>query len=213
MKTRIAITAGSVTLAAALALGACSSSGDHGGMSMSSDTTQGTTSSTVAIPADAVFNATDVGFAQGMIPHHAQAIEMAEMALEKTESAEVRSLATAIKAAQQPEIDELSGWLQDWGQTVPETSEGGAHDMSGTSGMMMSGMMSSTDMESLDKSEGVEFDRMFLEMMILHHEGAISMAEDEVADGKFANAKAMAQTISSTQQTEISEMEALLSAM
>jgi uncharacterized protein (DUF305 family) len=202
MKVRISFAVGVVALAGGLVLAACSSSEDHSGM---------TTESTSA--ADAPYNATDVGFAQGMIPHHGQAIEMAEMALDRSDDADVLRLAAAIKAAQQPEIDQLSGWLEDWGQTVPDADIGADHDMSDTGGMMMSGMMSAADMERLDGAAGSSFDRMWLEMMIQHHEGAIDMADDELADGKFADAKVMAQNIITSQQAEITEMEGLISEM
>ena len=83
------------------------------------------------IPESANFNATDVGFAQGMIPHHAQAVEMADLALEKSTNADVLALAKQIKASQNPEIQTMSGWLQSWGQKVPSTDSmsGGGHDM------------------------------------------------------------------------------------
>jgi uncharacterized protein (DUF305 family) len=214
MKVRLSFAVGVVALAGGLLLAACSSSEDHSGMTAeSTNAVEGSTATTAAIAADASYNATDVGFAQGMIPHHGQAIEMAEMALDRSDDADVLRLATAIKAAQQPEIDQLSGWLEDWGQTVPDADIGADHDMSDTGGMMMSGMMSAADMERLDGAAGSSFDRMWLEMMIQHHEGAIDMADDELADGKFADAKVMAQNIITSQQAEITEMEGLISEM
>jgi len=93
------------------------------------------------------------GFAQGMIPHDAQAIEMADLALSNTTNPEVLSLATAIKAAQSPEIETLSGWLRQWGQPVPSM---GGFDWTTTcrasNGMMMDGMMSKADMDQLESS-------------------------------------------------------------
>jgi uncharacterized protein (DUF305 family) len=214
MKVRISLAVGVVALAGGLVLAACSSSEDHSGMTTESiNAVEGSTATTAAIAADTPYNATDVGFAQGMIPHHGQAIEMAEMALDRSDDADVLRLAAAIKAAQQPEIDQLSGWLEDWGQTVPDADIGADHDMSDTGGMMMSGMMSAADMERLDAAAGTNFDRMWLEMMIQHHEGAIDMADDELADGKFADAKVMAQNIVTSQQAEITEMEGLISEM
>ncbi len=199
-KTSIAL---GLVLAAAVGLGACSS--DHSGMSgMSSSTT-------IAVPSDANYNATDVGFAQGMIPHHAQAIEMADLALTNTTNPDVLALANQIKAAQSPEIEKLSGWLGDWGQTVPSTASGSIdHDMSGMDGMMMDGMMSQADMDRLETSTGTEFDRLWLELMIQHHEGAVKMSKSEVAGGKNPDAIALAQAIISSQQAEITTMESLL---
>jgi len=193
----------SVTVAASLSVAACSSNASHSSM---------TSSSEVTIPATATFNATDVGFAQGMIPHHAQAVEMADLALEKSSNAEVVALAKQIKAAQNPEIQTMSGWLKAWGQNVPSTDSmsSGSHDMSGMSGMMMDGMMSEADMKKLESSTGTAFDRLWLELMIQHHEGAVRMSEDELKDGKQPEAKALAQSIVSSQQAEISTMKSLL---
>ena len=144
-------------------------------------------------------NDADVEFAQGMIPHHEQAVEMAGMATEQAESADVKALAEQIEAAQAPEIETLRSWLEDWGED---------EDMGGMD--HGSGMMSDDDMSALEEATGAEFDRMFLEMMIEHHEGAIEMADTEIEDGQFPDAIEMAETIKSTQEAEIAEMEALL---
>jgi uncharacterized protein (DUF305 family) len=154
---------------------------------------------------DAAHNDADVTFAQGMIPHHQQAIEMAQMAADRAESAEVLDLAERIEAAQAPEIEELTAWLESWDEEVPA---GGDH-----SGMDMDsggGMMSTEDMDALEAASGAEFDQMFLEMMIEHHQGAIAMAEEEIAAGEYPDAIAMAEEIASSQQAEIDEMTALL---
>jgi uncharacterized protein (DUF305 family) len=202
-KTRTASIAISLVLVTAVGLGACSS--DHSGMSgMNSSTT-------TEIPANANYNATDIGFAQGMIPHHAQAIEMADLALTNTTNPDVLTLANKIKTAQSPEIEKLSGWLREWGQTVPSIAPGSMdHDMSGMGGMMMDGMMSQADMDRLETSTGTEFDRLWLELMIQHHEGAVKMSKSEVAGGKNSDAIALAEAIISSQQTEITTMESLL---
>ncbi len=192
------------TLAAAALVAACSSGESHSSMSDASKQT---------IPESANFNATDVGFAQGMIPHHAQAVEMADLALEKSTNADVLALAKQIKASQNPEIQTMSGWLQSWGQKVPSTDSmsGGGHDMTDMGGMMMGGMMTEADMEKLESSSGTAFDRLWMELMIQHHEGAVRMSEDELKDGKNPDVKALAQTIVTSQQAEISTMNSLLS--
>jgi len=192
------------TLAAAALVAACSSGESHSSMSETSKQT---------IPESANFNATDVGFAQGMIPHHAQAVEMADLALEKSTNADVLALAKQIKASQNPEIQTMSGWLQSWGQKVPSTDSmsGGGHDMTDMGGMMMDGMMTEADMEKLESSSGTAFDRLWMELMIQHHEGAVRMSEDELKDGKNLDVKALAQTIVTSQQAEISTMNSLLS--
>ena len=149
----------------------------------------------------------DVAFATGMTPHHQQALEMAEVAAEQAADPKVKDLAGRIEKAQDPEIEQMSGWLRDWGQPVP--TPGGGH--AGHSGMP--GMMSDAEMGSLMKASGADFDRMFLEMMIRHHEGAIEMAKEEQDKGANAAAKQLAGSIATSQSAEIKEMRDLLDAM
>lgn len=212
MRSRSSGVIAAVVLTGAVVLGACSShssSGSHSGMNGGS--------STISIPPNADFNATDVGFAQGMIPHHAQAIEMADMAVAANAGPQVRALAQRIKAAQNPEIQTMSTWLKQWNQTVPDVGEGsmsnGSHDMTDMPGMMMDGMMSKADMTRLAESKGTAFDRLWVELMIQHHEGAVRMAKDELANGKNPAALALAQSIITSQEAEINEMNALLAAL
>lgn len=175
-------------------LAACGS--DHGGHSAAS----------VEVSPDAAFNAADVMFAQGMIPHHQQAIEMADMALDPAVGAgpEVLDLATRIKAGQDPEIAQMTTWLADWDQpTAMDLSDG--HTMDG-----MDGMLSSDEMKDLAALSGAEFDTAWMEGMIRHHEGAITMAEDVAAQGKQPEVKALAEQIIAAQRAEIDEMRALL---
>lgn len=221
MRTRLVLPA--VIAVAGLTLGACSSSDDHNGMnssgagmddmgSMGTGNAPGSTT-TLDIPEGAEFNATDVAFAQGMIPHHAQAIEMADMALEISTNPDVTVLAEQIKAAQGPEIDQMTTWLTDWDQTVPDPDAPMDENMDSAGGMMMTGMMSEADMARMGNATGTDFDRMFLEMMILHHEGAIEMAEQELADGKYQPTKDLAQAVITGQQAEIEEMNALIDSL
>jgi uncharacterized protein (DUF305 family) len=177
----------------------------------------GTPSSSSSATAQGESNDADVTFAQGMIVHHRQAVEMAELAAGRTENPQVLDLATRIGAAQEPEIATLTGWLQEWGAEVP--AEG---DMSGMGGMDhsgmesmggmegMGGMMTPEQMTALDQASGPDFDRMFLEMMVEHHRGAVEMAQTELDEGADAEALALAQQIIDTQQAEITEMESLL---
>ena len=154
-------------------------------------------------------NDQDVAFAQGMIPHHEQAIEMSDMVIERGERAEVKALAEQIKEAQAPEIETLRGWLEDWGESeAAEAEHGGGHGASEDDGEMT--MMSEEEMAELEKASGGELDRMFLEMMIRHHEGAIAMAQTELEAGQYPEAKEMAQVIIDTQQEEIDRMTELL---
>lgn len=153
---------------------------------------------------DAGHNDADVAFAQQMIPHHQQAVEMAEMALDPAREASepVRDLAGRIGDAQQPEIETMQGWLEDWDAKAEDHSD---HDMGG-----MTGMMSDDQMSALAAATGTDFDRMWLQMMIEHHEGAVEMAETEVADGQDSQAKALARAIIDAQRAEITEMTRLL---
>lgn len=148
-------------------------------------------------------NDADVEFAQQMIPHHEGALEMAKLATEKASDAKVKDLAGRIEAAQEPEIEQMKGWLEDWDESV---DSGGGMDMGGGS---MSGM-SKDDMSKLEAATGTEFDRMFLTSMVEHHKKAIEMAETEIADGQFADAVALAEQIKSSQEAEVTEMEAML---
>jgi uncharacterized protein (DUF305 family) len=153
---------------------------------------------------EADHNEADVSFAQDMIPHHRQATEMAAMVESRTKNPDVRELASAITAAQQPEIDVMSGWLKSWGEEVPEEMSGMDHSDG------MPGMMSPDDLGALEKASGGDFDRMFLTMMIEHHEGAIEMAKTEEAEGTFADAIELARRIQKDQAAEIRTMEGLL---
>jgi len=150
-------------------------------------------------------NAADVAFAKGMIPHHRQAVEMADLAETRASSSEVKSLASEIKKAQDPEIKTLSGWLKAWGEQVPEEMGGMDH-----MGHDMPGMMSAEDMKELEGLSGKAFDTAFLKMMIKHHEGAVSMAESEKSDGSYGPAVSMAETIITSQSGEIDRMNKLL---
>ena len=161
--------------------------------------------STSAVESQTQFNDADVAFLEGMYPHHAQAVEMSDMVAGHTDNAEVVALAAAIKAAQQPEMDRMTTWLQQWGQPVPTP------DMSGMHGMNHgAGMMSADQMDALTALSGTEFDRQWLTMMIAHHEGAIDMANTELADGENPEARQMATDIVTAQQKEITDMQASL---
>lgn len=157
----------------------------------------------------AKFNEADVTFATDMIPHHQQAVEMAEMAADRAQSQEVRQLAEDIADAQGPEIQTMTQWLQDWGQQLPS----GAMDHSAMghgSSQEMPGMMDETEMSALAATDGATFDEMFLLMMIDHHRGAIEMARTEQANGQNPDAVALAERIQSDQKAEITTMEQLL---
>jgi uncharacterized protein (DUF305 family) len=154
-------------------------------------------------------NEADVRFAQMMISHQRQAVEMAEMAVERAENPEVKALAEQIQAAQDPEIETLTGFLEAWGAEGDMPGMGGM-DHSGMGDM--SGMMTPEQMNEMQSATGAAFDRMFLEMMIVHHEGAVRDAEREVAEGVNPEAKELATQIISAQNAEIAQMRQMLQA-
>jgi uncharacterized protein (DUF305 family) len=167
----------------------------------SSDTSTGTD----VVEAVTDFNEDDVMFAQMMIPHHEQAIEMSDIALDPTVGASevVKSLATRIKGAQDPEINTMKGFLTSWKMSL-------TMDTSMDHGDMMSGMLSAEEITNLSTLRGTEFDRAWITGMIAHHEGAIEMAADVLKDGKNAAVRTLANTITSGQDAEIIEMKELL---
>jgi uncharacterized protein (DUF305 family) len=175
------------------------------------------TSFSTSVSAEAGHNAADVSFAQNMIVHHRGAIEMARLAATRASSQKVKDLAARIEAAQTPEITELTSWLAAWGgPTAPsETSMPGMDHSSGSmgSGEMSSGgaigMMTDAQMSELRSASGPTFDRMFLQLMTIHHKGAIAMAGTERADGSNPQAVALALAIATSQTAQVTEMSAI----
>ncbi|WP_191563207.1 DUF305 domain-containing protein [Janibacter melonis] len=202
LTTRRATVVG-VSALAAVALSACSSDSDgsmpgmnHGSESMSSSTSGPASSGQEG----------DVMFAQMMIPHHQQAVEMADLALDDSSgaSAKVQALAKDIKAAQGPEIQTMQGWLEQWG--AEPASEGMGHG-----GMDHGdGMMSKSEMTDLESASGEKFDQMWLTMMIKHHQGAVKMAKDVQSTTSNSEVKTMAADIIKAQNSEITTMKDLL---
>ena len=188
MKIRT-IARGSVAIATALVLAGCTiPSGNMPGMDHSA--------------AD-MFNNADETFLMEMIAHHEQAIEMADMVLDEDGVDEqVTELAQKIKAAQGPEIETMKSWLDDWGMEFVD---------SGMEGMDHSGgMMSDDDMAMLENVTGADASRVFLELMIEHHQGAIVMAQRQLDNGVNPDALELAQAIIDDQTAEIAVMQALL---
>lgn len=161
-------------------------------------------------------NDADVAFAQQMIVHHQGAIAMADLAPTRADSQQVKDLAAQIKAAQAPEIEQMTGWLQAWGAT--DTDANGMPNATGDMGSGMSGMdhddapgmMSDDQMAELTSASGAEFDRLFLQQMIVHHQGAIDMADTEIAQGSNTTALTLAESIKTSQAAEIAVMQQLL---
>jgi uncharacterized protein (DUF305 family) len=149
-----------------------------------------------------------------MIPHHAQALEMVEMAQDRDLPPEIEELASQIEEAQEPEIETLSGWLESWDQEVPEVEGKSAEEMAEMEDMTgaedAAGMMSEMSMRQLRNAPDTAFKDVWLSLMIAHHEGAVRMAETEIAEGQNADAVTLAEEIVTTQGAEIAVMESLI---
>ncbi|MDT5170846.1 MAG: hypothetical protein QOD02_4181 [Mycobacterium sp.] len=182
-------------LTALLTMTACSSSDNK-------SATGGTSSAgSTSTPAASAHNQADVTFAQGMIPHHEQhCIQMSDIILGKQGiDPRVVQLANQIKAEQGPEIQQMKSWLSQWGQ--PTTSS------------MAPGMMSDQDMTALKNAQGVDASKQFLTGMIQEHQAAIAMAQDEIKSGQYPPAVALAHSIVTNHQQEITTMQGILASL
>jgi uncharacterized protein (DUF305 family) len=168
-----------IALVALVGLTSCSADNSHMGMH------------------DEKYNGAAIMFAQMMIPHHEQAIELSNLAIKTSTDAEILSLASQIKSEQSPEIKQMETWLESVG--MPDM-----HHM-----MEMPGFVEESDFAALKKLTGAEFDIRFLELMIGHHEGAIEMAQD-IKGNKNSEVKALSDAIISSQTSEITEMKTLI---
>lgn len=198
-----------VALSATALLAACGSSTTSSNSTMPMASSMASVmasgqSSAAALPAG---TEADVTFAQLMIPHHQQAVQMADLALAQATTPEVKALAQRIKDAQGPEITMMSGWLQGWGAPMAMASDMAGMDMGGQTA---SGMMTDKDMTDLANAQGADFDRMWLTMMIAHHKGAITMAQDVKASSSTPEVTSLADAIISGQTKEIDYMNTLL---
>ena len=210
---RITATFAGLVLTATLAACADQSTTPPAATTSSTSSTSATATESASASAStdvaAEHNDQDTTFAQMMIIHHEGAIEMSQLAVEQAETPEVVALAERIAEAQGPEIDEMTAWLSAWGEDVSPDDHGGM-DMGG---MDMNGMSQEEIMTQLDALSGAEFDQAFLEAMIAHHEGAIGMSEQQLADGQNPDAVALAEKIIDDQQAEITEMQEILTGL
>lgn len=151
---------------------------------------------------------TDVRFMQGMIAHHAQALEMTALLASRTNREEMRLLARRIELSQADEIGMMQRWLKTRGATVPDVH---AHHDHG--GALMPGMLTAEEMSRLEAASGRAFDRLFLESMIKHHDGALTMVNDLFATsgaGQEPEIYAFASDVDADQRIEIDRMSAML---
>jgi uncharacterized protein (DUF305 family) len=154
------------------------------------------------------FTEADVKFMQGMIGHHAQAIEMVDLLRTRTNSEEMRKLGLRIEVSQADEIKMMQTWLQARGQEVP-----GPHAMHMHGATLMPGMLTPEEMNRLAEAKGPEFDRLFLEGMIKHHGGALTMVHDlfsTAGAGQDSEIFGFASDVDADQRMEIDRMDAML---
>ncbi|MFS4487739.1 DUF305 domain-containing protein [Dietzia kunjamensis] len=228
--TRTKLLVSAAVTASALALTACAGGGDDtatatdpAGTSADASAESGTNAPPepgADAPADeGERSAADVMFVRMMIPHHEQAIEMSDIILARSDiPADITALAEKIKAEQAPEIDQMTAWLDQWGQPPgPRDGHrghgGGGMPVMGNDMSMMDGMLSADELQQLFDAEGTDAARLYLEQMIAHHEGAIDMAQGEVSDGTYQPTVDLARSIIDTQQQEIARMREMLAAM
>jgi uncharacterized protein (DUF305 family) len=189
---------GAAALAALVTMTACSKSGNQ---SATSGTSAAGSTST---PATSAHNQADVTFAQKGIPHHEQAIPMSDTLLGKQGiDPRVVQLATQFKADEGPEIQQMKGWLSQWGQSTTSMDPG----------MVMPGMLSDQDMDALQSAQGVDATKKFLTGMIECHKGTIAMAQDEINSGQYPPAVALAHSIATREQQENTTMQGILSSL
>ena len=157
-------------------------------------------------------NDADVAFASDMIVHHAQALSMVDLTLDRDLDPEVQALAEDIRGAQGPEIETMADWLTTWGEDVPATMRdhvNSGHDMDDMGHDDMPGTMTADDIDELENSSDAEFQDTWLDMMIEHHEGAVEMAQTEQSDGRFKDAVDLAGQIIDAQRQELDTMKHL----
>jgi uncharacterized protein (DUF305 family) len=199
-----ALTVGVAALAAFVSVAECSNSRNQANQTSTTTVVVTSPSSSGAQP----HNQADITFAQQMIPHHQQAIQMSDIILAKQGiDPRVIDLANQIKAAQGPEIQQMQGWLTQWGQPLPPSSS------MMPSGGMVPGMMSDQEMTALQNADGVQASKQFLTMIIQHHQGAITMAQTEQKSGQNPPALTLAQSIITSQQQQIDTMQSTLAAL
>lgn len=185
-----------VALAGAVSLAGCSiNSGGTGSNGMMDGGMMGNNKSSSG------FSGTDIMFAQMMIPHHQQAVDMSTLAETRTTNPEILALAKQIKDAQAPEIKQMTAWIESSGSSMDM-----GHDMG------MGGMLTDEQMTALENAQGAAFDKLYLEGMIGHHQGALQMAK-MIENSDNAEAKELAANIITSQSTEIEKMKQMLAGM
>lgn len=158
----------------------------------------------------------DVRFMQGMIVHHRQALEMTSLVPERTNREDIRLLARRIEISQEDEMALMRRWLRDRGEEVPGADAHYGHHGAGGHQPLMPGMITEQEMARLATATGAEFDRLFLEFMIRHHEGALVMVENLFASdnaGQEGEIFQFAAHVAGDQRVEIERMRRMLAAI
>ncbi|MCH9669753.1 MAG: DUF305 domain-containing protein [Actinomycetia bacterium] len=155
-------------------------------------------------------NADDVSFAANVIAHSRQAIELTELVSERSTNPELAALASKIAAEQQPEINIMNVFLVQWRENPELSADPGAAEGPAQHGQAPAGMVDGETMEKLKSLRGSEFDTLWLKSMIGHTEGALEMANAEIANGANVDAVAMAQSMAATQEAEIERLKQIL---
>lgn len=210
---RVAALAAAATALAAAALTSCSTA--------TQPEVQSATSATTTAAQAAEHNSADVMFAHMMIPHHEQALELAALVPDRSTNAELQTLAKTIAAEQQPEIDAMNALLTQWDAMpgmqgmpgMPGMADMPGHGGMGGMGMGMAGMVDAATMTKLTTLSGQPFDVLWLQSMIAHHQGAIEMAQTEIADGINPDMVNLARNIVTAQQAEIDQMQRMLAGL
>jgi uncharacterized protein (DUF305 family) len=187
-----------IAVAAAVFLSSCSNS------TSDSHADHAKTDEPVITGQPAGYDADDVAFATNMIPHHQQAVDLSALVPDRSTNAQLVALARQISAAQQPEINVMKVFLVQWNEN-PDTNSGHSGH-----GATMQGMVDPTTMARLQSLNGADFDKLWLESMISHHQGAIEMAKAEIANGDNVDAKDLAKNVVTTQEAEIGQMKQML---
>lgn len=196
-----------LALASTLALTACGTETTE--EEPGTDTSSSATGSAEQISSE--HNEADVTFAQMMIPHHQQAVEMSEMLLAKEDiSTDVADFTQGVIDAQGPEIERMNAMLETWDEEPIDMESMDMEDMDGSDHGGMSGMMSQKDLTALEEAQGAEASRLYLEQMITHHEGAVEMAQSQIDKGQNPQALRLAEQVIDAQEAEITEMEQMI---
>lgn len=159
------------------------------------------------------FNSADVTFATTMVPHHQQAIDLSTMAAQNSTNPQLIALANQIVATLQPEVNILNVFLVQWNENPDIRSGPEAGPDGGELEPSVEGMIDDATVARLGSLRGPEFDRVWLQSMLAQHQGAVAMAQAEIADGKNVDAVAIAKTILAGQQADIAQMKKMLEGM